>query len=394
MLDEAELKMQNNFIRSIQLENYKSIKSADIELTNLNVLIGANGAGKSNLISLFMFLNNLLVGNLQNYVLDRGGVDGFLHYGRKSSKTLSLAIQLMDYDGGLGSAEQFKYWANLVPTDKDIFRFSEEGFSAEGIEHDLDWVSTSYESMLETIATSTYGKNIEDGPDDLLPNDWWLANAVINNYGHNQVGVFHFHDTGNSSPIKNTIANNDNLFLRGDGGNIAGMIKRIHDEYPPFYQMIIDIVRQVVPDFHNFVIRNNEFISLEWFNKNSIDIPWKAHYLSDGSLRFICLAVLLLMPSELQPLTIIIDEPELGLHPSAITVLSGLIKRAAHERQVIISTQSPTLLTNFALEDIIVVDKKDKASEFRRLNQNELSQWLDEFSLSQMWEMNLLGGRP
>ena len=393
MLHEARMKSQNNLIKYIHLENYKSIKNTKIDLTNLNILIGANGSGKSNLISAFTFFNNILSCQLQNYVLDRGGVDAFLYYGRKASKDLYFDIQLMDYEGGLGG-ELFNYSAQLVPTDKDVFRFSNEDVTIKGVEPKCYFMSNAYESKLEIVANLTYGVDIQDGPSDLLPIEWWGANAVLQNYGNNQVGIFHFNDTGNSSPIKRTIANNDNLFLRGDGANIAGMIKRIYDEYPQFYQMIIDTIRQVVPDFHDFVIRNTEFISLEWFNKNNIDIPWKAHYLSDGSLRFICLAVLLLMPNELQPSTIIIDEPELGLHPSAITVLSGLIKRAANERQVIISTQSPTLLANFNPEDIIVVDKKDKVSQFKKLNKDDLSQWLTEFNLPQLWEMNLLGGRP
>ena len=229
---------------------------------------------------------------------------------------------------------------------------------------------------------------------DLIDLDPLLIMAGIVENAIQSAQVFHFHDTSDTSPLKSVVANNDNLFLRSDGANLAAMIKLVNDEYPKYYRLIVDTIRMVVPDFHDFVIRDSEFLSLEWFNKNNIDKPWSAHYLSDGSLRFIALATLLLMPNNLQPQTIIIDEPELGLHPSAIYVLSGLIKRASQQKQVIISTQSPALLSNFETEDIIVVDKVGKYSEFKRLNKGDLTDWLQDFSIDQLWDMNVIGGRP
>lgn len=373
--------MSNNFIKHITLENYKSIKRLDLELKPLNVLIGSNGAGKSNFISFFSLLQNIIKENLRGYVLDKGGCNAFLYYGNKSSLSLQFSIKFgIDYE--------CYYEANLKYTVEDFFRFTFEDFSEKynsGVAQSVGYETRIYESQRLLV------HEIETSPEE-------YKNCSINNYqinGFKAIQPYHFDDTSDTSPLKAKSSNNDNLFLRADGQNLSCMIKLIYDKHPDYYRMIVDTIRNVVPDFHEFVIRqNSDFLTLEWFNKNNVDIPWKAHYLSDGSLRFIALAVLLLMPSELQPQVIIIDEPEIGLHPTAINVLSGLIKRASLERQVIISTQSAELLSQFEPNDVIVVDKQGKSSEFKRLNNADLAKWLENYTLGELWETNIIGGRP
>jgi predicted ATPase len=134
-------------------------------------------------------------------------------------------------------------------------------------------------------------------------------------------------------------------------------------------------------------------IELEWFEEGE-DMPFKAYHLSDGTLRFICLATLLVQPADQQAETIIIDEPELGLHPYAITVLAGLLKSASKEKQIIVSTQSVDLLSEFSPEDVIVVDRNGNKSILSRLDSSTLQDWLEEYSLGELWKKNLLGGRP
>ncbi|MDQ5920976.1 MAG: Chromosome segregation protein [Pseudomonadota bacterium] len=395
MLNEEQEQISNNFIKYIELENYKSIKKLGLDLTNLNVLIGANGAGKSNLISFFSFLQQMLKENLRAYVADKGGQDAFLYYGSKVSKYIAANLQLTD-DGRFGNEDEIIHYSfKLFPTVQNIFRFDNEEvrcgdyYTSNLCSDEFEYYK--YNNEYETHLVGLYPIEYEGDMGD-LSEEQWLKGFIQENFDY--VQVFHFHDTSDTSPIKQPVADNDNLYLRSDGANVAAIIKLIHDTYPDYYRLLLDTVRMVVPDFHDFVNREGSFISLEWFNKNNVDIPWKAYYLSDGSLRFITLATLLLMPAKLQPHTIIIDEPELGLHPSAIHILSGLIKRASQERQVIISTQSPTLLSNFNLENIIVVDKHGKSSEFKRLNKEELAVWMEDFTLPQLWEMNILGGRP
>lgn len=356
--------MSNNFIKHIIIENYKSIRKLDLELKPLNVLIGSNGAGKSNFISFFNLLLSCVNNVGEAYIIKHGGIDYFLYYGIKYSEKIYGKIQTIN---------KFDVELDISPTN--------------------DWEKPYIKYKYVDVKTrDAYLQLVVDTIK--LNNQIRLSNRERNHL-LNSIKMFHFNDTSDTSPLKSLVANNDNLFLRADGQNLSCMIKLIYDKYPDYYRIIVDTIRNVVPDFHDFVIRqNSDFLSLEWFNKNNIDIPWKAHYLSDGSLRFIALAVLLLMPSELQPQVIIIDEPEIGLHPTALNVLSGLIKRASLERQVIISTQSAMLLSQFEPDDVIIVDKKDKSSEFKRLNNAELSTWLQDYTLGELWETNVLGGRP
>ena len=138
---------------------------------------------------------------------------------------------------------------------------------------------------------------------------------------------------------------------------------------------------------------NKEQIILRWLKKDCVDI-FNASQLSDGTLRFICLATLLLQPIKLQPSTIIIDEPELGIHPFAIAILAEMIQKAAVHKQIIIATQSVELLDKFDVDDVIVVDNDENRSAFRRLEREQLKYWLEnEYSLGDLWNNNVLGGR-
>jgi predicted ATPase len=170
----------------------------------------------------------------------------------------------------------------------------------------------------------------------------------------------------------------------------------LREKHGQEYQRIVDTIRLVAPFFDDFVYREDEpdFVELEWTQKGNPDTPFKAHMFSDGTLRFICLATLLLQPIGLLPDTILIDEPELGLHPYAITVLAEIFKQVAEQRQLIVSTQSVELVNELMPEDVIVVDQEDGASTFRRFTQDELSGWLDQYAMGELWKRNVLGGRP
>ena len=245
--------IENNLIKRVQLENYKSIKNLDIELTNLNVLIGSNGSGKSNFIGFFSFLQQMIKGNLHGYVMDKGGQDTFLCYGRKESQYLNIKIDIAK------NGYEFK----LIPTNTDMFRVDKELYSY-------------YPS------NGTFNNSLNSGDEALIAcSDTHYAKHGRKHFS--KVQVFHFHDTSDESPLRSNVDNNDNLYLRSNGQNLSAMIKLVYDKHHEYYQMIVDTVRMVVPDFHDFVIRDSNTLSLEWFNKNNVDIPWRSHYLSDGS---------------------------------------------------------------------------------------------------------------
>ncbi len=356
--------MNPNQLSRINIQGFKSIRKCDLELRELNVLIGPNGAGKSNFISFFRLVQQMLDGKLQFYVGTQGGPDAMLHFGRK--KTACLDAQIF-----FGSNI---YSFKLTPTVDNRFLFEKETFAFNQM------MDLSYSGHFESAAT----EDATIQKDHLLPSmQSWR--------------VYHFHDTSDTALVKQRHGINVNDFLRSDARNLAAFLYLLKNNFPKHYQRIVKTIRLVAPFFDNFYLRpqpdNKEQIELEWREKGQ-DIPFKAHHLSDGTLRFICLATVLLQPNEFQPETILIDEPELGLHPFAIHLLASMLRSTSKKRQVIVSIQSPDLLSEFDVDDIIVADRKEGWTQLERLDADSLADWLEEYSLGELWQKNILGGRP
>ncbi|MEH2375280.1 AAA family ATPase [Nostoc sp.] len=350
----------------IVLKGFKSIAECDLKLLKLNVLIGCNGAGKSNFIGFFRMVQQMLERNLQVLVSRQGGPDAILHFGRKTTEQLKIKL----YFGNNG------YFATLEPTQDNRLMFSKECFWWNKIgEREIG------SGHFETKALQGSGTGIDKY---ILPT-------------MRQWRVYHFHDTSDSAYVKQPHRINDNAYLRSDARNLAAFLYFLSENYLESYRRIVKTIRLVAPFFGDFYLRpspqNNEVIELEWVEQGQ-DIPFKAHLLSDGTLRFICLVTVFLQPTSLQPETILVDEPELGLHPYAITVLASLMRSVAREKQVIVSTQSVELLNEFRAEDVIVVDRDHGKSLLRRLNEDDLHEWLEDYSLGELWKKNILGGRP
>lgn len=357
-------------VRSLSVTGYKSIRELrDFELSNLNVLIGANGAGKSNFINLFRLLNEMYEQQLQLYVQKQGGPDALLHFGRKTTEKLHAEFYF--------SANGYKF--DLTPTADNRLIFESEYSWFGGV---FRPTSSSY-----LLGRGHSESTLKEASDKYSP---YVRQSVSN------WRVYHFHDTSDTANVKQKRPSNDNLRLKIDAENLAAYLRMLNEKHNPEYQRIVETIRLVMPFFNDFVHRIDEpeYVELEWTQKGKPDTPFKAHMLSDGSLRFICLVTLLLQPIRLLPDTILIDEPELGLHPYAITVLADIFKQVAENRQLIVSTQSVELVNELSPEDVVVVDQVDGASTFKRFSQEELSGWLEEYSMGEIWKRNILGGRP
>lgn len=357
-------------LSEITIKGYKSIKNLEnFQLNNLNILIGANGAGKSNFISVFRMLNLLLNQNLQRYTQDKGP-DNFLYFGRKNTENLYLEFIF----------GRNKYNVTLIPTQENKLIIAQENIFFSG----------DRKLYKESIGSN----NLESNLSKMLEyaNSKQVAYYVLDNI--KRLKLYHFHDTSDTAKMKGVCEANDNLILKEDAQNIAAYLKMLHNDYKEHYEQILAAIQDVAPFFGGFIFRDADNIQLEWYDKKDPDTPFKAHILSDGTLRFICLATLLLQPFSIMPATIIIDEPELGLHPYALKVLSEIIKRVAQRKQIIISSQSIELINHFTAEDIIVVDKEDNQSIFTRLDSENLQTWLESYSLGEIWASNLIGGRP
>jgi predicted ATPase len=339
--------MATDKIQSITIEGFKSIRSIkDFPLRPINILIGANGSGKSNFLEAFVFLGEANEGQraINSYVATRGGAEALLHFGSKN--TLKIHISARSSNGAFADADCLYTLNDNLALVKDIrLNYTSGGFALK---------VPSFER-------------------------------------------YRFHDTGDHSPIKKTNLIDDNRSLRQDGSNLAAFLYLLQQRYADSYSAIRRTVRQVAPFFEDFQLEslrlNPNTIKLEWRHKRS-DEYWDASAFSDGTLRFIALATLLLQPVELHPSVILVDEPELGLHPYAIGMLASLIRQASKETQVIVATQSPLLLDYFEPEDILVADRVDGATTIERLRPEPLAEWLKEYSLGQLWEKGELGGRP
>lgn len=357
-------------ISHITIRGYKSIKGPiTVEFQKLNILIGSNGSGKSNFISIFKLLQNVLNENLALFA-NLTGVNAMFYKGRKVTEEIGIEVYFGDNSYGFV----------LVPTDDNRIIFKKEYFGYSGTFVNESNVSRGHS---ESMWRSGTDNKISQYVVPILESQNWR--------------VYHFHDTGASAKVKQEQSLSNNKTLQFDASNLAAFLYRLTNHYKRNYDEIVDTIRLIAPYFDDFDLEpndgNGEFITLRWRQKGCDD-TFSASQFSDGTLRFICLATLLLQPEELQPETIIIDEPELGLHPYAITIFSELAKQISGEKQIIISTQSVELLNEFDADDVIVVNRKDEASEFKRLHTHELKDWLDsDYSLGELWNKNILGGR-
>ncbi len=355
----------------IRIEGFKSIRQLDLKLGPLNVLIGANGAGKSNFISVFKLLNEMAELRLQRLVGSKA--DRFLRHGRRVTPMLSVSL-----DFGKNG-----YAFSLEPSENRLV-FADERMSFGG--------------QTNPVSDRFLGAGHAESrlPGQLaVPHNEGIAGFVVP--AVKGWRVYHFHDTSDQAAVKQTGALNDNASLRPDASNLAAFLYLLQQAHLPSYQRIRDTIRLVAPFFDDFVLRpdplsaNGQDITLEWREVGS-DFPFTAYQLSDGTLRFICLAAVLLQPNP--PATIIIDEPELGLHPYAIEVLAGLLRSVSLGTQIVVSTQSVPLVNQLDPEHLIVVNHRQGESTFARPDAQGLQAWLEDYSLGELWEKNILGGRP
>lgn len=366
-------------LERLKIKGYKSFEEIDITLRQINIIIGANGSGKSNFIKLFTMMNKMINKELQNYIAISGGADQILYYGQKTTDKLYLEFWFKRNQSLLNA-----YMATLIPTAKDTLIFQEERCAFHN--------KKTYPKPFEQLISATPHEESE------LPN--FAKRNKIANYVLKSIlswQLYHFHDTSDSAKVRQTGDIYDNLYLRPDASNLAAYLYLLKEKSHNSYQNIVDTVRLVAPFFGDFILRpspfNPERIRLEWRERYS-DLLFGLHALSDGTLRFICLATLFLQPQDKLPSIIILDEPELGLHPYAIAVLADMIKSVSKHTQVGIATQSVTLINQFDPEDILVIDRIKGNSTIRRLSSEEIKSWLEEYAIGDLWEKNLIGGRP
>jgi predicted ATPase len=366
----------------VVLKGFKSIKAMDLELRPLNVLIGANGAGKSNLVSFFKMLNEMMAERLQQYIGTAGGAHSLLHFGPKTTSEMEARLEFKVNPEFLADKGHDVYALRLAYAARDTLVFAEETLLRE------DFLTTNafglgsghQETHVPRVANNTMVKEKAEALQHLL----------------NHCRVYHFHDTSSTARVKQYCYIGDNRWLKPDAGNLAAFLLRFRDENQTVYKRILATIRLIAPFFDDFELEprsTGSDVILNWRDKGSDEV-FGPHQLSDGTLRAICLITLLMQPENELPDLIIVDEPEIGLHPYALNVVAELFNKASHHTQVLVSTQSSTFLDNFEPEDIIVVNREGRESQFSRPDPAALEAWLDEYSLGEVWEKNVIGGGP
>jgi predicted ATPase len=356
-------------LQHIKLEGYRSIRQLDLVLTPLNILIGPNGAGKSNFISFFKFMNKLLEKELQLHVRTQlNGADRTLFFGRKTTDKISIDLHFSPNG----------YAAELVPTTDDSLVFAKEVAVFHGNE-------ANYHGGTKNHTLAAPGST-----ESWLPQPGASVPGFVARY-LSDWKVYHFHDTSDTAKVKGSYSIHANDRLMPQGDNLASFLYGLRET--PAYANIVRMIQRVAPFFHDFIFQPepNDLIRLRWKHKGSDDY-FDATMLSDGTLRFICLTTLLLQPK--LPTIILLDEPELGLHPFAMQLLAAMMRSASEQTQIIASTQSVTLANQFSWQDMVVVDQINNESKFRRLEEQEVDAWLERYKMGDIWEMNLLGGTP
>lgn len=361
-------------LQRIRLEGFLSIRRMDLELRPLNLLIGPNGAGKSNLIKFFRFMGKLLHKDLQLHVQqDFGGADALLHFGRKVTEQIRIELYFRPNS----------YHCTLVPVaGSGGLVFSKENGRFYGDQ-------IGYGQQVHHIPLARPGSEESALPWNEPARDPKKQYLVDYIEGWKR---YHFDDTSDGAKVKQTRPLHPATPLEADAGNLAAFLRHLWLQHEAEYRQIVETVQRVSPSFQDFLLEpEGNSIRLRWKHRG-VDTPFDVSQLSDGTLRFICLATLLLQPEP--PRVIVLDEPELGLHPYAIQLLAGMMRSAASRTQVVAATQSVTLANQFAPEDLIVAEIRDNATEFRRLAANDLGLWLDEYRMGDLWEKNLIGGTP
>ena len=369
--------MPANALDYITIQGFKSIASIEkLVLRPINVVIGPNGSGKSNFIGAFAFLNAICEGRLRDYVTAAGGAEKVLHFGSRTTKEIRLHLSFEN--------EVNQYEVKLAPTDDDGLYPSSEIVKY--------WDKSQYKKPSDTgLSAWDQGREAGISNPKLDKSSGWVSQRLAS------WRLYHLHDSSSSSPMRKTAKVDDNDYLRPDGSNLAAFLYYIREKHEPSYSLIQRTVQRVAPFFDDFRLKprklQSDDIRLEWRHKGS-DQYFDASSLSDGTLRFIALATLFLQPEKYRPSVILVDEPELGLHPYAIEILAALVRQASVTTQVIVSTQSSLLLDHFEPEDVLVANRVDGGTQINRLESSLLTKWLEDYSLGQLWEKNEFGGRP
>jgi len=379
----------------IEIDNFRSIKKSEIKLERINVLIGSNGSGKSNFLAFFKLVRTILDQDMINYFKRRGGFSNVKYKGSPKTENIEGIVEFDNTNA---------FFFEIESGNNDIGILKQDGDWWNGYHKKTTKISDIYEKEINHHNWHYQGHPNSPKPGSIIKDKLTDPNtssrehvrysAVYNQLI--QINIFHFHDTSPQSPLRQQSSVNDNRKLKEDGENIASYLYKIQEKEPFNFKLIESTIASVFPNFLRFNLEalelNKGVIELSWSDSRFPDEYMNASHFSDGTLRFIALSTLLLQKRT--PPIIIIDEPELGLHPFAIQKLAAMLRNAAEKgSQIVIATQSVDLLNYFNADEIMTVDYDKEQTIFKRLDPKDLTAWLGDYSLGDLWQKNIIGGQ-
>lgn len=364
-------------LQEVMIKGYKSISfdhPVTLKLGNVNILLGANGAGKSNIISFFKMISYMMSRSFEMYVELAGTANSLLYYGSKKTPIISAEMKFADDK----SIDTYQFTLSKASPDRLVIT-----------EEDVFWHRDGEEKPYQVIIEPNFKESALVGNKDRVAQSIYKMLSFCK--------VYQFHDSSTEGPLRQACPIETANYLQSHGNNLPSFLFYLKEYFNDSYNRIVNYVREVIPQFQDFYLEpvgNN--ISLRWTDNSASDYVFNAHQLSDGSIRFIALATLLLQPDKTMPSVIIIDEPELGLHPYAIAQLTEMIKDASIHAQIIIASQSKDLVDYFDIDNISIVemDEKNNCTTVKKLAHEEFDAWLEHYSVSELWDKNIIGGRP
>ena len=404
----------------LHIRGFTSLANVELELGSLNLLIGANGSGKSNILKVFRLIEALRTGSLQKFVEDSGGASSLLHYGPK--KTPNCSVQLffntedepISYATTLGNStndtllittEDSNESKNILnkpiifPTRESLFLF-EEMTNADGtiksnfllqFLKSLDNIPTFSDIELEKL------NQLKDDIKSNINKALIAQTKVVKNL--RKIINYHFHDTSANAALRTMSRVEEDQALNWDGGNLAAYLWRLKSSERPdehkAWRRIEQLVKRIVPSIKSLeptLTSNERHVRLDWIDDQ--DERFGVHQLSDGTLRAIALITALAQPVQHLPMLMTIDEPELGLHPAAIHLVAELARSTSAHAQIIFATQSNAFIDHFLPEEVTVVEREKGVSTVKRLDPEDLTHWLEDYTLSEIFNKGIIGGRP
>ena len=367
-------------LEKFSLQGFRSIKQLDdFSLGAITVLIGANGSGKSNLIGFFRMMNHMMLGGLQPFLQSGGGASNLLHFGPKQTRFLSANLVFRS-DQGLNT---YHCELTFAAVDRLMFVNEELKFQVNG---------SNYPKIIPIENNEPVESQLSRYLDQNRRTERFIKGFL------DKTRVFHFHDTSVTSQMRNYCDPRDARYLWAEGGNLAAVLLRLRNEYPANYRRVVAGVNTVFPELKDFDFEpdgtNGRGLLLRWRpTSNPAEVFGPAH-LSDGTLRMIALVTLFNLPEPMSSWMIILDEPELGLHPAAEAYLASLVRSTSQNTQILLSTQSATLVDQFKPSEVVVAELRNSVSTFARLSEEKLGPWLKQYTLGEAWRKNVFGGRP